>query len=49
MPESRRHGGLDELTGHILVLWMPAIPADMKTIHGYEIFRKYNNYRTGLD
>jgi len=21
MPESRCHGGLDELTGHILVLW----------------------------
>jgi len=33
-------GWMDELTGHILVLWMPAIPAGITASYGYEIFRK---------
>jgi len=37
MTESRGHGGLGELPGHSLVLWMPAIPAGMTASQLYLI------------
>jgi len=38
-PESRCHGGLNELEDHIPVLWMSAILADMTAGFRYEVFR----------